>query len=301
MALASVNIGDRPNGVFRQCPVKGHAAWVYERVKAESLARIHALAIMNFFALRQTYATMDDAMPLINAHANHVESVSVSRQEGRIIIPTMVRMAMALDRMLPEDNADESRIAVQDMLRMAATPSEGEVILLQKSGRKSSDRFAVDPALALTGVQAIPSNIKSKLDHEGLAYRELDEDDEFPVRSPAQHPRGRQDDDEFKETLVDWFASEAEAQERQEEKIALWLNRRRNEVLDRIERAHRGIPAGDNAEKPRMVWSSPCSSRRMLRPMLAAWMDSALVSQNMLQLRMRDEALGQILPLPMSP
>jgi len=148
--------------LLRQCPVKGHAAWVYERVKAESLARIHALAIMNFFARRQTYATMDDAMPLINAHANHVESVSAARLEGRIVIPTMVRMAMALDRMLPENSADESRIAVQDMLRMAATPSEGEIILLHKSGRNTCDRFAVDLTPVLTDVQDIPSNCESK-------------------------------------------------------------------------------------------------------------------------------------------
>ena len=50
-------------------------------------------------------------------------------------------------------------------------------------------------------IPAIKKSVKAEPDHERLA--ELDEDDEFPVRTPAQRPRGRQDDDEFKEALVD--------------------------------------------------------------------------------------------------
>jgi len=91
--------------------------------------------------------------------------------------------------------------------------------------------------------------VKAEPGHEGLAYSELDEDDVFPVRTPAQRPRGRQDDDEYKETLVDWFAAEADAQQQLEEARILWLNRLRNRDLDRLERARRGVPAGDNAVK----------------------------------------------------
>ena len=56
-------------------------------------------------------------------------------------------------------------------------------------------------------------------------------------------------DDEFKETLVGWFAAEAVAQQQPEEARILWLNRLRNRDLDRLERARRAVPAGDNAVK----------------------------------------------------
>jgi len=75
--------------LLRQCPIKGHAAWVYERVENEAQAHVHAMSIMNFFVRKRTYPTMDDAMHLIDAHANHVESVSATRQEGRIKIPLL--------------------------------------------------------------------------------------------------------------------------------------------------------------------------------------------------------------------
>jgi len=98
-------------------------------------------------------------------------------------------------------------------------------------------------------IPAIKKSVKAEPDHEGLAFRELDEDNVFPVRTPAQKPRGWRDDDEAKEAYVDWLTSEAEAQEQLEEIRMLWLNMRRNRDLDRIEPARRGVPAGDNAVK----------------------------------------------------
>ena len=89
------------------------------------------------------------------------------------------------------------------------------------------------------------------------AYRELDEEDEYPVRRPAQRPRAEADDDEYKETLADWYASEAAAQERLEEAHMIWLNRLRNRDLDRLERARRGIPARENGVKNRGRFGVP--------------------------------------------
>ena len=66
----------------------------------------------------------------------------------------------------------------------------------------------------------------------------------WPLRRSTDPP-----DDEFKETLVGWFAAEADAQQQPEEARILWLNRLRNRDLDRLERARRAVPAGDNAVK----------------------------------------------------
>ena len=45
------------------------------------------------------------------------------------------------------------------------------------------------------------------------------------------------------------FDAEADAQQQLEEARILWLNRLRNRDLDRLERARRAVPAGDNTEK----------------------------------------------------
>jgi CHASE2 domain-containing sensor protein len=70
-----------------------------------------------------------------------------------------------------------------------------------------------------------------------VAFRELDEDDEYLVRRATQRPRGDDDDDEYKGSLADWYASEAAAQERLEEARMEWLNRLGNRDLDRLDRA----------------------------------------------------------------